>query len=84
MIKKVVISVDSEKCNKCFRCISVCPVKMCNTAVGSSVELNSEQCLGCGACVSSCDNGARVVEDDFMSFFKSWKQCLSDLCFEAL
>jgi ferredoxin len=70
MVKDVIISVNSEKCNKCFKCISVCPVKICNDATGDSVEVNSELCLSCGACVSSCDSGAREVLDDFSLFLR--------------
>ncbi len=73
MIKDVVVSVEKEKCNKCFKCISVCPVKRCNSAIGDSVSINNKACLGCGACVSVCDSGARVIEDDFSQFFKSLK-----------
>lgn len=73
MVKEVVISVEKEKCNKCFKCISVCPVKMCNDATGEGVEIRSDLCLSCGACVNSCDSGARSVDDDFSLFFKDLK-----------
>lgn len=73
MVKDYVISEVPEKCNKCFKCISVCPVKICNSAVGDSVTINKELCIGCGACVSVCENSARTVTDDFKIFFKSLK-----------
>lgn len=74
MIRESVISVLEEKCNKCFKCISVCPVKSCNSAVGDSVSVIHESCLGCGACVSECDSGARIVNDDITLFFEKIKK----------
>lgn len=73
MVRKEVISVDSDKCNNCFKCISVCPVKKCNDATGKSIKINNEICLGCGACVNSCDNNARIIIDDFLDFLKALK-----------
>lgn len=74
MIKESVISVIEDKCNKCFKCISVCPVKSCNSAIGDSVSVIDKSCLGCGACVSECDNGARIVKDDITLFFEKLKK----------
>lgn len=73
MSENRVICEVTENCNKCFKCISVCPVKICNDAQGDSVTINKDLCIGCGACVSVCENGARTVTDDFTSFFKGLK-----------
>ena len=63
-----VISVDSEKCVNCHRCIAVCPSKFCNNGSSDYVKINHDLCIGCGACISACKHGARVGIDDFDSF----------------
>ena len=63
-----VISVDKDKCVNCHRCISVCPVRMCNDGSGDYVKVNHKLCIGCGRCISACDHGARFGIDDFDQF----------------
>ena len=65
-----VINVDSEKCCNCHRCISVCPVKLCNDGSGDYVTLNHDLCIGCGACIEACTHGARSGIDDSAAFFE--------------
>ncbi|MCF7947441.1 MAG: 4Fe-4S binding protein [Spirochaetia bacterium] len=40
------IEVVEDKCVNCHRCISVCPVKMCNNGSGDHVEVNHDLCMG--------------------------------------
>lgn len=63
-----IISVDSEKCVNCHKCISVCPVKYCNYGSNSTVEVNNDMCIGCGACIQACTHEARIYHDDLASF----------------
>ena len=68
-----VIAVDSEKCCNCHRCISVCPVKMCNDASGDYVSVDPDLCIGCGACIEACVHGARSGIDDTRAFLEDLK-----------
>ena len=64
-----VVYVDPEKCCNCHRCISVCPVKMCNNGSGDHVSVNHDLCIGCGTCIDACVHGARTGIDDMQAFF---------------
>ncbi|MBO4386272.1 MAG: 4Fe-4S binding protein, partial [Treponema sp.] len=63
-----VIYVDKEKCCNCHRCISVCPVKMCNNGSGDCVTINNNLCIGCGSCIEACTHDARKGLDDTEQF----------------
>ncbi len=63
-----VIRVDKDRCVNCQKCISVCPVKMCNDASGDHVDLNTDMCIGCGRCIDACKHEARLGIDDFDQF----------------
>lgn len=69
-----VINVDPEKCCNCHRCISVCPVKMCNNGSGDHVSINHDLCIGCGTCIEACVHGARTGIDDTEEFFSDLKK----------
>ena len=69
-----VINVDKEKCCNCHRCISVCPVKLCNDGSGDYVTLNHDLCIGCGSCIEACTHGARRGIDDTAAFFNELKK----------
>ena len=68
-----VVRVDPEKCCNCHRCISVCPVKMCNNGAGDHVSVNHDLCIGCGTCIDACVHGARTGIDDMDAFFYDLK-----------
>ena len=68
-----VVYVDPEKCCNCHRCISVCPVKMCNNGSGDHVSVNHDLCIGCGTCIEACVHGARSGIDDTQDFFYDLK-----------
>lgn len=72
-----VIKVDPEKCCNCHRCISVCPVKMCNNGSGDHVSINHDLCIGCGTCIEACVHGARTGIDDTEEFFSDLKNGVS-------
>jgi iron only hydrogenase large subunit-like protein len=71
---KEVISVKEDACNKCFKCVSICPVKTCINATGDSVTIDHDKCIGCGACLTVCQTGAREIQDDFESFIQTHKK----------
>lgn len=68
-----IIEVDSEKCVNCHRCISVCPVKLCNDGSGDYIKINENLCIGCGECIKACSHEARGIIDDFASSLKALK-----------
>ncbi len=63
------VSVDKEKCVRCLRCISACPVKFCNDASEDYVAINNDLCIGCGHCIPACVHDARTYNDDATQFF---------------
>lgn len=63
-----VIDVIKEKCVNCHSCITACPVKFANNAIGNTVEINDNLCLGCGNCIKACTHDARQGIDDFDTF----------------
>ena len=64
-----VINVDSDKCQNCHACISVCPSKFCNNGSGNHVKINDDLCIGCGQCIEACTWKARTRIDDTEQFF---------------
>lgn len=64
-----VIEVVSDKCVNCHRCISDCPVKMCNDGSGDHVTIDHDLCIGCGQCLDACPHDARRPLDDSDAFF---------------
>ena len=69
-----VVAVDERACVNCHKCISVCPVKLCNDASGDYVRVNSDLCIGCGRCLSACTHDARHGVDDTAAFFQDLQQ----------
>lgn len=67
------VEVVKDKCVNCHRCISVCPVKMCNDGSGDHVKVNHDLCIGCGQCIDACTHNARLALDDSESFFTDLK-----------
>jgi ferredoxin len=52
------IIVDEEKCNKCGKCIDVCP-KGPKVWIGQEIAI--EYCINCGNCVAFCPNKAITI-----------------------
>ena len=55
--------IDSEKCTRCGKCISVCPFGAVNPA---HVYMEQEQCINCGKCWSVCEFDAvsKIYKND--------------------
>ncbi|HOI33517.1 MAG TPA: ferredoxin family protein, partial [Bacteroidales bacterium] len=57
------ISIDTEKCNGCGKCVSVCKdfsLKLKNSKAVLS-DTPSFGCIGCGHCMAICPTGAITI-----------------------
>jgi Pyruvate/2-oxoacid:ferredoxin oxidoreductase delta subunit len=63
-----VVQVRPEKCLNCYACIAACPVKLCNVARDTHVDVDQNACIGCGQCLSACTHDARCIVDDTEGF----------------
>lgn len=85
------LTIDQEKCIKCNRCVTDCPMgipaRMADGTYGSAEE-NAQVCIYCGHCVAVCPAGAvtlnspedeavRKVTDDYgiVPFSLSREEC---------
>ncbi len=50
------IAVDTDKCDECGTCISVCPGDA--LLIDSVLAVSPEKCASCGICVKVCPFGA--------------------------
>lgn len=61
-------NTDSDKCLKCGRCVSICPMSAIEEL---SPQVVSGTCIKCQACVSICPVSAKVFTDEaFLSHVK--------------
>ena len=65
------VSLDSENCRNCDRCLEVCPKKVFEKVDGQVIVKNPENCNLCGACVKECDGV--TVEGDRTKFIMSFE-----------
>jgi heterodisulfide reductase subunit A-like polyferredoxin len=60
--KGFTVTVNSEQCRGCGRCIKKCPyraITMKNNDIGSCyAHVDETVCKGCGNCISSCPSNA--------------------------
>ncbi|MCL5993559.1 MAG: hypothetical protein M1552_05275 [Firmicutes bacterium] len=68
MACEMAVSCD---CNKCKRCLKVCPAAKRGSCSLSSIIQNG--CVGCGKCLAACSRRAISYQDDTALF-------LADLC----
>lgn len=59
-----ILTLDTEKCTGCSRCITVCPhsVLAVSNKIAHIVDPNS--CMECGACVKNCPENALFTNPD--------------------
>lgn len=76
-----IITVNSEKCIGCNKCVKVCPIKVANSTVLKPntedefiTEVNPDKCINCGECVKACKHGARGYVDHSEMFFKMFEK----------
>ncbi|MEO0079513.1 MAG: hydrogenase iron-sulfur subunit [candidate division WOR-3 bacterium] len=55
------ISVIEERCQKCGRCLAVCPYGAIEWQKGSVARPIEARCAGCGTCAAECRFGAIVA-----------------------
>jgi len=48
--------VDTDKCDECGTCISVCPGNA--LLIDSRLTVSPEKCTSCGVCIKVCPFGA--------------------------
>ena len=56
------LTLDSELCNGCKRCIEVCPHEVLSMAEGKARIMDRASCMECGACANNCEPGAIKVK----------------------
>ena len=63
-IKKA--KINTEKCKRCFKCVSVCPQNAIKMGENGFPKVIEEKCIGCKACQKSCidffDNEISIQE----------------------
>jgi ferredoxin len=70
-IAKFIITIHSEKCTKCLRCLDNCPVEaICKTGIGLTIDKN--KCIQCMCCLEICPVGA--VEVSKSKFYQQLKE----------
>ena len=76
-----IITVNSEKCIGCNKCVKVCPIKVANKTVLKPntddqfiTEVNPDMCINCGECVKACKHGARNYVDHSKVFFDMFEK----------
>jgi ferredoxin len=76
-----IITVNSDNCIGCNKCVKVCPIKFANRTVlkpGTDdqfiTEVNPSKCINCGECVKACKHGARGYTDHSETFFKLFEK----------
>lgn len=55
------ITINSNHCTRCIRCVSVCPASIFSSALerSSTPQIQHQSsCIGCGHCIDACRDGA--------------------------
>jgi len=67
---KHIPQIDTEKCNKCGRCVISCR-DAGYQAINDSLEINPEKCTGCGLCAAVCPVGCIQLKNFSGAIVKS-------------
>jgi nitrogen-specific signal transduction histidine kinase/iron only hydrogenase large subunit-like protein len=67
------ISINNNKCRRCFYCIQICPAKAIKVEK-NSIKIIPERCILCGSCITTCPRQAL----DYKSGLGHVKNLLSD------
>lgn len=57
------IYTNKAKCQDCYRCVRVCPVKAVGIKEGQAY-VDENRCIFCGKCVVECPQGAKAYRKD--------------------
>lgn len=57
----VTLALNSERCNGCGTCLSVCPRDVLIRSNGKVEVAQRDACIECGACQRNCPQGALTV-----------------------
>ncbi len=57
------IYTNKAKCQDCYRCVRVCPVKAVGIREGQAY-VDENRCIYCGKCVVECPQGAKAYRKD--------------------
>lgn len=63
MPKNQIIYTNEAKCQDCYRCVRVCPVKAITMKHGQA-QVDSEKCIVCGTCIRECPQNAKTYRRD--------------------
>ncbi|MFN4133387.1 MAG: ATP-binding protein [Candidatus Hadarchaeales archaeon] len=61
-IKRLIITVDRDKCTGCGRCIKACLTGALQMVDGKSKLVDERLCDGFGSCISACPYNALRLE----------------------
>ncbi|SEF45039.1 Iron only hydrogenase large subunit, C-terminal domain [Caloramator fervidus] len=67
------VSLISEKCIGCTKCLMNCPVEAIRVKNGKAVIYN-EKCIDCGECIKICPYGAHVAVKDSLDDLSKYKK----------
>lgn len=84
MLRTDLITVDTEKCTGCGKCLRVCPNFRANQVTEDNKTLvNWEYCTGCGECIKACMHNARKYSDDMNLFLNDLRKGAKIACIVA-
>lgn len=61
-VKRLIITVDEEKCTGCGRCIKACLTGALQMVNGKSKLVDERLCDGFGSCIAACPYNALRLE----------------------
>jgi NAD-dependent dihydropyrimidine dehydrogenase PreA subunit len=56
------VTVDTEACSGCEKCVEVCTVQVFHLKEGRPVPVNGNDCTGCESCIQTCEKEAITVD----------------------
>ena len=60
----VKVTINQDKCSKCYTCLDVCPMEVFVKKDDGHVEPeNEKECVACRACEAQCPESCITVED---------------------
>ncbi len=81
MSVKPELGIIRVRCNRCDKCIPVCPEGALSGAAGEKLQIDRERCTTCGNCVEACLPGALAVYGKEMTIDELVEQVRKDEIF---